>query len=438
VQVLGADKVVGVLLKGYPRLSETFIINEILLLEKLGYTLHIFALRNPGEATVHERVRRVRARVTYIPDHIWRYFGAFVRTNIHLWWRRPGVYWQALRFAVGSSWQQRSTATIKRLAQAAYLVEQGLPDAGIAHVHAHFSNDPTTVAFFVSWLTGISYSISAHAKDIYLQEPAFLRQKIARARFVVTCTEYNKTYLQEMAGTATPILRCYHGINLEFFSVPVQSHANACPHILSVGRLVPKKGFPVLLQALHLLRQQGADFRCTIIGSGPMESELRQHIMHLGLAACVALLAPMSQDELLRYYHAADVFALACEVDHDGDRDGLPNVIMEAMAMGLPVLSTHVSGIPECVDQGVHGILVPEKDPEAFAEGLATLLGQPDRARQFGRAGREKVERDFDAVRTVERISVALRQAIACSSQENGLLPTGKTFFSGGGKHAIR
>jgi glycosyltransferase involved in cell wall biosynthesis len=428
---VSAEKVVGVILKGYPRLSETFIINELLLLEKLGHRLHIFALRDPGEATMHERVRQVRAPVTYIPDYFWPYFGAFMRTNIRLWWRRPGVYWHALCCAMRSSWQQRSTATIKRFMQAAYLVENGLPDTNVTHVHAHFSHDPTTVAFFVSWLTGMGYSFSAHAKDIYLQETDVLRLKIARARFAVTCTEYNKIYLQQLAGTATPILRCYHGINLDFFSAPEQAPARACPHILSIGRLVPKKGFPMLLQALHLLRQKGIAFRCTIIGSGPLESVLRQQIVECGLDGCVTLLAPMSQEELLQYYRAADVFALACEVHHDGDRDGLPNVIVEAMAMGLPVMSTHVSGIPECVEHGVHGILVAEKDAVAFADGLLTLLSQPDKMRQFGRAGREKVARDFNALRTVELISTALRQAIVRSDQKHVLRPSAQRLRGG-------
>jgi glycosyltransferase involved in cell wall biosynthesis len=434
---VSAEKVVGVLLKGYPRLSETFIINEILLLEKLGHRLHIFALRDPGEATMHERVRQVRAPVTYIPDYFWPFFGAFMRTNIRQWWRRPEVYWQAFCCAVRSSWQQRSMATLKRFAQAAYLVENGLPGTNVTHVHAHFSHDPTTVAFFVSWLTGMGYSFSAHAKDIYLQETDFLRLKIARARFAVTCTEYNKTYLQQLAGTATPILRCYHGINLDFFSGPLQSPTRVCPHILSIGRLVPKKGFTVLLQALHLLRQKGIAFRCTIIGSGPLESALRQQMVACGLEGCVTLLGPMSQEELLQYYRAADVFALACEVHHDGDRDGLPNVIVEAMAMGLPIMSTHVSGIPECVEHGVHGLLVAEKDAVAFADGLLTLLSQPDTMRQFGQAGQKKVTQDFDALRTVERISTALRQAIERNGQALRDMDN-RCLFSGGDGHAIR
>jgi glycosyltransferase involved in cell wall biosynthesis len=413
------ENVIGFILKAYPRLSETFIVNEILLLEALGYRLHIFALRNPGEAKVHECVRRVRAPVTYIPDYFWRFFFSFMRTNLRLLSRRPGLYWQAFRFAVRCSLRQRDFSAVKRFAQAAYLVTSGLPGTGVAHFHAHFSHDPATAAFFASWLTGITYSISAHAKDIYLQERDFLRQKIARASFVVTCTEYNKNYLQEVGSVATPILRCYHGVDPDYFALPVKRNSNPYPRILSVGRLVPKKGFPVLIQALHLLRQQGHKFRCHIIGGGPMAGELRKQIAALHLADCVELHAQMSQHELLAYYRTADLFALACEVQSDGDRDGIPNVIVEAMAMGIPIVSTRISGIPECVDHNVNGILVAEKDPSALAEGMATLLSQPELAQQLGRAGRKKMEQEFDARRNVERIGMALRQALASANQQH-------------------
>ncbi|NUO82312.1 glycosyltransferase, partial [candidate division KSB1 bacterium] len=345
-----SDKTIGFILKGYPRLSETFILNEILLLERLGFKLHIIAMRNPGETAVHENVKRVRAQVTYIPDYFWPFFFAFIKANVRLWWRKPGVYWSAFSFALLRSLRQFSSSTIKRFAQAAYLVENHLNNRrdrdkaasrngrcaqiDVAHLHAHFSHGPTTVAFFASWLTGMTYSFSAHAKDIYLQEHDFLRDKIAHARFVVTCTEFNKDYLQKVSGNAAPIFRCYHGLHLEAFTVPTKLHPTAVPNILSIGRFVPKKGFPVLLHALHRLRQQGLQFHCRIVGSGPMKDELLQLLSTLQMRDCVELLAPMPQEKLLEYYRHAELFALACEVQEDGDRDGIPNVLVEAMAMG--------------------------------------------------------------------------------------------------------
>lgn len=419
--MINADtQVVGFILKGFPRLSEAFILNEILLLEKLGNRLHIFAMRNPGEAEVHERVRQVRARVTYIPDDFWRSFFSLMSTNLRLWGNRPTMYWQTLSDAISQSFRERNVSALKRFLQAAYLVENTLPGTNVTHFHAHFSHDPTTVAFYASRLTGIPYSFSAHAKDIYIQLPDLLREKIIHARFVVTCTEYNKKHLQAVGGRDASILKSYHGVDLDFFSDPRKSEANprGCARILSAGRLVPKKGFSVLIQALHLLRQKGYAFKCTIIGNGPLESRLRNEISQLNLEPYVTLLPPVSQRELFEYYRTADIFALACEVQHDGDRDGIPNVIVEAMAMNVPIVSTNISGIPECLEHKRNGLLVPEKDSPAMADAMAKILDQPEQAKAFGLAGRKKVEQDFDALRNIQKISAALRQARGLGRQE--------------------
>ena len=406
------DKTIGFILKGYPRLSETFIVNEIVRLEQLGYRLHIFAMRHPGEAKVHDSVRRVRATVTYIPDYFWRFFFSFISANVRLWWNRPGIYWQAFCFAFWRSVRQRSSSTIKRFAQAAYLVQKSLPGTEVAHFHAHFSHGPTTVAYFAGWLTGMRYSFSAHAKDIYLQEHDFLREKIRRAQFVVTCTEFNRDYLARVGGKEAPVFCVYHGNDLQLFKSEQTKPSNQQPVILSAGRFVPKKGFPALVQALQQVRQAGWHFHCYIIGGGPMKNELEKLVFAAGLRDCVTLLQQMSQTELLSYYRQADIFALACEVQNDGDRDGIPNVLVEAMAMGIPVVSTAISGIPELVENGVSGLLVPEKNPLALAEAIKTLLLHPEMARHLGAAGRAKVERDFDAQRNVEKIGELLRQAL--------------------------
>jgi glycosyltransferase involved in cell wall biosynthesis len=406
------NKVIGIILKGYPRLSETFIINEILRLEELGYHLHLFAMRNPGEAKVHENVRRVSAPVTYIPDYFWRYFFAFLLANFRVWRSRPRLYWQACRFALVRSFCRRSVSTLKRFLQAAYLIERGLPGTGVAHLHAHFSHGPTTVAYFTSWLTKISYSFSAHAKDIYLQEHDFLRQKIWWAKFVVTCTDFNRDYLLRAAGNDAAIFRSYHGIDLQLFQpASAEPQPQRRPIILSIGRLVPKKGFPILLHALQQLKQQ-SPFRCYIIGSGPMQRVLEELCDRLDLRHCVEILAPMSQTEVLSYYRQADLFALACEVQQDGDRDGIPNVLVEAMVMGIPVVSTAISGIPELIKHGVNGWLVPEKDPAALAQAIIKLLADPALARRLTAAGRAKVQHDFDARRNVEKIGRLLQTAL--------------------------
>ncbi|MGH7496918.1 MAG: glycosyltransferase [bacterium] len=415
------NHLLGIILKGYPRLSETFIMNEILLLEELGYKLQIFALRHPGELQVHAAVQRVRAHVAYIPDEFWKSCFAFILANVRAWRRCSRRYWQAFRFALRQSVSQKNSAPLKRFAQAGYLVGKSLEGTEVSHFHAHFSHDPTTVAYFVSWLTGISYSFSAHAKDIYVQDQAFLQEKMAQARFVVTCTECNTNYLQSLrdqSGGSTAVLRCYHGVDLELFSPPAKRSINPVPQILSIGRLVPKKGFPVLLQALYRLRLQGFEFCCTIIGDGPMANILRKKITEANLDDCVQLLASMPQHELLRYYHSTDLFALACEVDRDGDRDGIPNVIVEAMAMAIPVVSTRVAGIPECVEHGRTGLLVAEKDAAALCEAMAKLLSAPRLARRFGRAGRKKVVHEFNVRRNIAQIDVALSKVVGHNGKD--------------------
>jgi glycosyltransferase involved in cell wall biosynthesis len=199
------------------------------------------------------------------------------------------------------------------------------------------------------------------------------------------------------------------------------------PRILSIGRLVPKKGFPVLLSALHRLHLRGFEFHCTIIGDGPMEGALRKKIAEADLGDCVELLTSRPQHELLRYYHSTDLFVLACEVDRDGDRDGIPNVIVEAMAMAIPVVSTRIAGIPECVEHGRSGLLVREKDVNALCEAMAKLLSSPVLARRLGRAGRRKVMQEFNVRRNIAQIDVTLSQTISSNGQ-HGVEPDNEMF----------
>jgi glycosyltransferase involved in cell wall biosynthesis len=402
---------VGFVLKGYPRLSESFILREILLLERMGLDLHIFALRDPGEPTMHERVAHVRARVTYLPDRLLDALGVVISANAARLAKAPRRTLAGFTEALVRSVRERDAAPLKRFLQAAVLVERALPGTGVTHLHAHFCNDPTSVAYFAHRLSGIPYSFSAHAKDIYTQHPAQLAAKVARARFVTTCTAANATHLERHANGATPVLRCYHGVETDRYR-PASDPRTGVPHVLSVGRLVAKKGFPVLLEALAMLRNRGLAFQCTIVGAGPLEPQLREQRLRLRLEDQLELRGAMAEQALAAFYREVDVFALACEVEADGDRDGIPNVVVEAMACGLPVVSTRVSGLPECVEHGVTGLLVPERSARALADALANVIQQPDRGRALGRAGRARVERLFAADRNVRPIAEALHDAL--------------------------
>jgi glycosyltransferase involved in cell wall biosynthesis len=411
------EPVLAYLLKGYPRLSETFVLNEILGLERLGFRIHIYALRNPGEAKVHADVRRIRATVDYIPDHFWRSCRALVAANLRLFADRPRVYWRSFRVAAWRSLRRRSSSTIKRFAQAGYLVERHLRREPAAHLHAHFAHGPCTTALFASELSGTPFSFTAHAKDVFVQEEAFLREKLERASFAVTCTDFNRERLAGACPTAR--LHCiYHGVDLGRFrarlaALPRAAARRAPPRILAVGRLVPKKGFPTLLLALGRLAGRGLACHCVIVGSGPQRRELEALVHELGIEDRVEFLGPMTQSELLAHYESADCVALACQVQEDGDRDGIPNVLVEAAAMGVPVVSTRISGIPELVVDGVTGLLVPPGDPEALADALARVLRDGGLAEALARAGRARVQELYDLGRNTARLGAIFRGALS-------------------------
>ncbi|MEM7116341.1 MAG: glycosyltransferase family 4 protein [Chloroflexota bacterium] len=417
-----APSTIGYLLKGYPRLSETFITNEILLLERLGFQIHIFALRNPNEPKIHDSVHQIKAPVTYISDYPWQFFEAFLKANLQLFGRKPKRYWRAFRWAVAESIRQRDSATFKRFVQAAYLVQNHLRLVQLDHLHAHFANDPTTVAFFVSWLTGVSYSFTGHAKDIYTQDVEQLQTKLAKAEFVATCTGFNLKHLRSLLTTDTPVHRIYHGTNLKQFD---QSGANkppstTMPVILSVGRLVPKKGFPVLFQALKQLVDRGLQFVCFIVGTGPQEAALHKMVEELGLQQHVDLRGKMTQEELTQYYHRANVVALACQVQENGDRDGIPNILVEAMAAGTPVISTNISGIPELIKHEQTGLLVEPGDPIGLANGLQRLIEDRKLASSLTANAAEHVQRYFDMQTNAKQLGKLFERVLTKNQRKQG------------------
>jgi glycosyltransferase involved in cell wall biosynthesis len=290
-----------------------------------------------------------------------------------------------------------------------------LLDQPIAHLHAHFCHTPASVALFASELSGLPFSFTAHAKDIYTSDPSQLARKMASARFIVTCTRYNAQYLGRIAadaGISTPIHTIYHGIDVDFFKFAPPAK-NAPPYeILSVGRLVPKKGYEDLLAALELLDRSGLDFRFTHIGSGEIEPQIKDLVRRLGLGHRVRMLGTLSHEEVISYYRNADCFALACKVALNGDRDGIPNVLVEAMAVGLPVVATRVSAIPELVEDGVTGTLVEPDNPRAMAEAIGGLLRRPAEARSLVERARARVEQDFDNKQCVMRLHSLFRDAL--------------------------
>ena len=409
---------VAYILKMYPRFSETFILNEILELERQGVDLRVFSLKKPDDGRFHADVARVRAPVSYLPESPLLAAGAYVAAHREVFgWDRPR-YLRVLARAVGRAATRRRWGGIKRFLQAGYLAPR-LRDAGIEHVHAHFASSATTVAFYLHQLAGVSYSFTAHAKDIYSDavDQTDLARKLRAATFAVTVSDYNQVFLTDLEPAAR-VVRIYNGLDLEQFS-PSGTAAESAepPLILAVGRLVEKKGFDDLIRACALLRDQGRRFRCRIVGKGSLEGRLRALVAELDLSACVELVGPLPGEALLELYPRATAVVAPCVIGADGNRDGLPTVLIEAMALGVPVVATDVTGIPELVEDGRTGLIVPQHDPAALARAIRCLMENPAHADALARAGRRKVEEQFDLRNNVARHRALLAGAVGTSAE---------------------
>jgi glycosyltransferase involved in cell wall biosynthesis len=272
------------------------------------------------------------------------------------------------------------------------------------HLHAHFIERAAVVALVASRLLDIPYSLTAHASDIYVN-PVLLKEKLAGAKFVATCTGYNREYLSQFGeGLFNHKLNCiYHGLELSRYH-RLASPPPEKPVVLAVGQLKERKGFRYLIQACRLLADRGCLLECHIVGEGPLREELEEQIRQLSLQGIVILYGSLPHQEVIEQYQQAAAFVLPAVIGGDGDRDGIPNVILEAMAMELPVVSTLHSGIPEVVQDGVNGLLVPPADEAALADAIAKLLDSPELRFRLGRSGRQMVTEKFDVERNVMRL----------------------------------
>ena len=398
---------IAYIVKAWQRLSETFILNEIVGLERRGVFIRIFSVKDPNPGPIHDRVALVRANVTYLS--LSSHWTSALPANFRSLRRRPATYLRTLLTAIvkvlrhrrrhrGSpALGRRALAAVRHFLRAGYLADV-LFGEPVTHLHAHFASSPALVALFTSRLTDVPYTLTAHAKDIYVSHPDDLRAKLREARAVVTCTEYNRRHLlRRYSGECGgKLYRVYHGLDLSQFPLAA-SHAPEPDGavILSVARLVEKKGLDDLIAAVEILRRRGRRLRLEIIGTGPLRGTLEAQAKHLGLEDRVRLLGPQPHEAVRRAYGRASVFALPCRVAADGDRDGIPNVLLEAVASGVPVVSTHVSGIPELIESEHGGLLVEPNNPGMLADALDRILQSPELRARLTRAARAKLEAHF-------------------------------------------
>jgi colanic acid/amylovoran biosynthesis glycosyltransferase len=393
---------VGYVVKRYPRYSETFIVNEILAHEASGNEVEIFSLLPPEDAHFQDAISRVRAPVRYLPStkglkaaELWSALEEIGRTSPE--------GWASLEAARGDD--------ARYVYQAAILAREAR-SRGITHLHAHFATASTTVARLAARCAGLPYTFTAHAKDIFHEDvrPEDLRRKLADAACVVTVSDYNVAYLRENYGSAAQhVLRVYNGLDLERF--PYRSPRERTASIIGVGRLVEKKGFAYLIDACAILAGSGYEFTCRIVGTGEHEEALRARIVSLGLEDLVELTGPRPQREIVRLVQDAAVLAAPCVVAGDGNRDGLPTVLLEAMALGTPCVSTGITGIPEALRDGETGLMVPQRDPAALAAALRVLLETPDLRVRLAERARRLLEKDFDVHRNAAHLREILGSA---------------------------
>ncbi|MCL5950467.1 MAG: glycosyltransferase [Chloroflexi bacterium] len=428
---------VAYLIKCFPRLSETFILHEVLELERQELSLRIFSIL-PPTGKVNQAAREVRAPVTYFPNGFPAGWIILIAAALRRLLKSPGTF---LRVSLEAIVRFHHIATPRHILYAAYLAEQ-LEREGITHLHAHYANTPTTVALLAHQFTGIPFSFTAHAKDIYLSPRDTLAYKMKQARLVVTCTDYNRQYLTSLLGRddTASIHRIYHGLDLRHFPAPATASPvpSARPLILSVARLVEKKGLVYLLQACRSLIDRGYDLDCRIIGDGPLRATLEQQIHDLALGDRVELCGAETHERVIQMYRQATLFALPSIVAENGDRDGIPNVLVESLYMGVPVVSTPVSGIPELIQPGHNGLLVPPGDSRALAEAVAQLLDSPRLRERLAAAGRETVLAEFDTSVNAQRLLALFLNLEPAPSRTNRIATFSHPPANLGGVHLSR
>lgn len=392
---------VAYIVKRYPRFSETFIVNEILAHESAGEELEIFSVRPPVDTHFQCVISQVRAPVHYLPhsgvkaSELWGMLRGASRNHPRLRFRMDDV----MRFEASE------------VAAATMLANRALA-GGISHFHAHFATSAAEVAYLAHLITGIPFSITAHAKDIFHQDvdPARLRQLIEASLATITVSDFNVRYLCEQIGAGKDkVVRIYNGLNLAEF--PYSKPVRRPPVLLAIGRVIEKKGFEYFVGACDVLNRRGVHFRAQLVGDGPLLSGLKERVQTLGLAHCFEFLGPQPQRRVKELVAEAAVFVAPCVEGKDGNRDGLPTVLLESMAIGTPCVSTPVTGIPEAIVDGETGCLVPCRDEIALARAIEGLLCDPEQSLKVSLAAREKIESDFNIAQNAAKLRLLFSRA---------------------------
>ena len=400
-------------LKGYPRLSETFIAQELLELERRGFDLHIFALRKPTDKARHPIHSEIKAPVTYLPEYLHE-----EPLRVLKGWcaaRKKTGFRLAMRTFLADLLRDPTRNRIRRFGQSLVLARE-LP-RDVQWLYAHFIHTPASVTYYAHMINSIGWSCSAHAKDIWTSPDWELSEKLNDAAWTVTCTRSGYQHLQSLADRVNAVHLVHHGLDLSRFprmERPASSRDGSQPddpvHIVTVGRAVEKEGLDTLVDALALL-PQNLHWIWTHIGGGELSKPIAQQISRLGLDDQTEMLGSKPQEFVLQTYRDSDFFVLPCRIADDGDRDGLPNVLVEAQSQSLACISSPISGIVELIEDGENGLLTPPNDAAALAKAIETLITNPSLRARMGAKGATKVETQFDHLSQIEQLVTLFEEA---------------------------
>lgn len=389
------DGPVAYVVSRFPRLSETFVLYELLSLERDGIRVEIYPLLRQRERVVHPEAVPLVARANFLPF----LSPGIMASQLFFLRRRPRAYLGALWAVLRGTWRSPNfliggIGIFPKVAHAARRMEA----EGVRHVHCHFANHPALAGLIVHRLTGIPYSFTAHGSDLHVNR-VMLREKVAEAAFVATVSDYNRRIIATDCGADDKVVVVRCGVDTRVFSPRATGGAGQPFRILCIGTLHEVKGQRYLVDACRTLVDEGIDVACTLVGSGEDERALRRRIAELGLTERVRLVGSRTRDQIAALLAEADVLVAPSVPTRKGKREGIPVVLMEAMASAVPVVASDLSGIPELVEDDVTGLLAPPRDSAAIAAALERLHGEEALRRRLGAAGRARVERDFDVRR---------------------------------------
>ena len=407
---------IGFLSNYFPSLTETFIYREAFELKRNGFKLKFFSLRKPDSKKISKEALIFYNNTFYLLPMV---LSHFIKSHFKFFFMNPYKYINTcIRMINGTHKNNKDRVrSFLHFAEGVVLANKMIEES-IQHVHAHYASQAASVARVIYLLTNITYSISAHAHDIWYDQ-LLLPEKLNEAIFISCCSDFGRKWLlkQSKNDLSHKIMLIYHGLDVEKFVPPNNERKRKKNLILSIGRLTEQKGFSDLIEACSILNKENYQFYCIIIGEGELRQKLEEQIVKNNLLFKVKLMGAMYQDKIKKYYDKAWIFVLPCVDTKDGNRDGIPNVILESMAKKLPVITTDNSGQPEIIENGVNGILVSPHSPKMIAEAIKLLSNNNVLREKIKVNAYNKITKDFNNKHTIKPLIIELNKIVKCSNK---------------------